>query len=137
MKALIFALVVSLAFPVMTLAEDGKAEAYFDRGMAYFKKGDNDRAIANFNKSIELDPYKDAYFYRGMAYAYKGNVDRTISDLTKSIELNPELDEAYYNRGVAYGRKGDYDRFIADYKIAARLGHVKSQKYLRDKDIGW
>jgi Flp pilus assembly protein TadD len=38
------------------------AAAYNNRGFAYLKKGDNDRAIADFTQAIQLDP-KDALAY--------------------------------------------------------------------------
>jgi tetratricopeptide (TPR) repeat protein len=32
------------------------AVAYYSRGLAYYDKGDDDRAIAEFNEAIRLDP---------------------------------------------------------------------------------
>src|SRR5580704_10711645 len=52
----------------------GLAWAYVNRGAAYFAKGDNDRAIADATKAIELDPkYDAAYYNRGNAYRKKGD----------------------------------------------------------------
>jgi tetratricopeptide (TPR) repeat protein len=64
------------------------ANAYVSRGYAYEKKGDLDRAIAEYSKAIELDP-KNAYAYndRGFVYETKGDLDRAIADLDKAIEL--------------------------------------------------
>ena len=46
-------------------------------------KGDNDRAIQNFDQAIQLDP-KDAvaYITRGTAYASKGDNDRRLRTST-------------------------------------------------------
>ena len=81
------------------------------------KKGDYDRAIADYNKALELDP-KDATAYnnRGFTYDNKGDYDKAIADYDAAIRLNPEYARAYNNRGFTYDKKGDYDRAIADYQ---------------------
>ena len=44
------------------------ADAYINRGRAYGKKGDNDRAIVDYTKAIELtNDYAVAYKNRGLA----------------------------------------------------------------------
>ena len=64
------------------------------------KKGDSDRAIEDFNKTINLNPnYVDAHNNRGVAYGEKGDFDRAIKDFNKVIELNPNYAEVYSNRG--------------------------------------
>ena len=78
--------------------------ALLSRGTAFVEKGQYDRAIAYFNKAIEINPrHADAYLNRGFAYHEKGQYDKAISDFTKAMELNPRYAEAYINRGVAHG----------------------------------
>ena len=50
---------------------DDLALAYFSRGMGYYNKGDYDRAIADYDKSIRLKP-DDA----GPSFGHHGRVDR-------------------------------------------------------------
>ena len=80
------------------------AEAYYNRGNAYGKKGDFDAAIQNLNKAIELDPeLAEVYSNRGNTYilnVLKGDFDAAIQDLGAAIALNPKYAEAYYNRGL-------------------------------------
>jgi lipoprotein NlpI len=101
---------------------NNQAINYANRGLAYNAKGDPDRAIADFNQAISINP-KGATFYnnRGIAYRNKGDLDRAIADYTQAISLNPKDHDAYYNRGIAYRNKGDLDRAIADYNQAISL----------------
>jgi len=99
-----------------------RAIAYTNRGHAYQNKGEVDRAFADFDKAIALDPkLAIAYYNRGVTYRKKGEIDRAIADYTKAIALNPKYAIAYYNRGIAYKKKGDVDRTIADYTKAIAL----------------
>ena len=46
--------------------------AYYNRGNAYADKGQYDRAIAEFDKAIKLNPkYALAYYIRGLVYSNK------------------------------------------------------------------
>jgi TonB family protein len=90
--------------------------AYIDRGGTYLQRDDNDRAIADFTKAIELDPEGAvAYNLRGVAYASKLDFDSAIADFDKAIQFDPLLKNAHYNRGSAFSRKGDEARARADF----------------------
>jgi tetratricopeptide (TPR) repeat protein len=96
--------------------------AYYNRGLAYRAKGDNDRAIGDFDAAIRLDPkYAVAYSNRGYAYFAKGDNDRAIADYNAAVRLDPKSAVAYNNRGYVYHVRGDNDRAIADYDHAIRL----------------
>src|SRR5215831_7925220 len=96
--------------------------AFNNRGNAYHAKGDDDRAVADYNESIRLDP-KYAYPYngRGNAYRGKGDNDRAIADYAMSIKLDPKYAAPHNGRGNAYRDKGDRDRALADYNEAIKL----------------
>ena len=97
-----------------------------DRGLAYARKGDLDRALADYNKALRLDPKLAlAYAGRGNAYAKKGDLDRAFADCK---EANSPRSEACAPRpttteGLVYARKGDLllNRAITDCDEAIRL----------------
>ena len=111
------------------------AIAYYSRGLAHYDKGDDGRAIAEYNEAIRLTPkYAQAYFnrgnaYRGTAYDHKGDADRAIANYSEAIRLDSNYPYAYNNRGNAYYHKGDDDRAIADYSEAIRLDPKYAQAY--------
>ena len=106
------------------------AMAYNNRGNAYAKKGDFDRAIIDYTKAIQLNPDSaDAYYNRGNAYYNKGDFNRAIADYTKTIQLNPDYADDYNNRGAAYHSKGDFDHAIIDYTKAIQLNPDSADAY--------
>jgi len=101
---------------------DDKALLHLNRGIAYTKKGDDDRAIADFNEATHFNSMHAAtYYYRGNMYVRKGEYDKAIADYNEAIRLNPEHADAYYGRGWVFGNQKEYDKAISDYSVAIGL----------------
>jgi tetratricopeptide (TPR) repeat protein len=121
-------------------AGENLSAAYNNRGDAYIKKGDYDRAIPDFSEAIRLNPSFGYYRERGIAYNEKGEYDKAIQDFSEAIHLNPNDAFAYVYRGEAYHHKRDYDPAIQDFNEAIRLSSENSRAYgsrgqvYRDKD---
>ncbi|MDE5445376.1 tetratricopeptide repeat protein [Bradyrhizobium sp. CSA207] len=116
------------------LSDYGRRAGYGERGYAYQAKGDNDRAIADYTESIELDANNSfALTARGNAYFAKGNFDRAIADYDRVIALDPEYAHDYYaysNRAVAYLSKGDLRGAIADFDRGQALSWLAAVVFL-------
>jgi tetratricopeptide (TPR) repeat protein len=71
--------------------EPNTAEAYFFNGRYLAeKRGDYDRAIADFTQAVRLDPKdKGSFYYRGASYHMKGDYARAISDYEAALRLDP------------------------------------------------
>jgi len=111
-------------------SKEDRARAYNKRGLAYVRKRNYDRAIADFGKAIALNPEKAGFYNnRGNVNRRKGEVDRAIQDYDKAIALNPKYAKAYNNRGKAYGKKGWVDRARADYDKAIKLNPKYAKAY--------
>jgi tetratricopeptide (TPR) repeat protein len=97
-------------------------EAYVRRGIEYGDKNQFDRAIAEFNEAIQLDPKNARALYnRGTAYRLMNDYDRAIADYNEAIRLDPKYAYAFAERATVYAENEDYDRAIADYNEAIRL----------------
>jgi tetratricopeptide (TPR) repeat protein len=112
------------------LSQESLSIAYNNRGNAWQKKGDSDRAMEDYDKAIKIDP-NDAYAYnnRGLLLEKKGDSYRAIADYDKAIEIDPQYAHAYNNRGLSWYAKGDYDRAIADYTKAIELDLMYTYAY--------
>jgi tetratricopeptide (TPR) repeat protein len=98
------------------------AFAHYNRGLAWLEMGEYDRAIADFDVSVRLDPTSAWTFNnRGSAWYAKADFDRAIADFDQAIRLDPEYALAYNNRGEVWKHRADFPRAIADYRQAIAL----------------
>ncbi|MBI4775309.1 MAG: tetratricopeptide repeat protein [Deltaproteobacteria bacterium] len=77
--------------------------AYHDRGVAYQKMGEMEKAIRDFDEAIRIsDQNVSAYYNRGVCYTITRVYKRAIADFQKVIELAPEDPRAYNNLAWIY-----------------------------------
>ena len=97
------------------------AGAYCIRGEAFTEKRDFDRALADLDEAMRIDPdYACAWTNRGRVYALKGDPDRAIADYDQAIRIDPGFALAFNNRGDAWFGKGDIEHALADFNAAIR-----------------
>ena len=97
------------------IASSEGAALYIARGNLYAVQGDVDRAIADYDIAITLDPNRAvAFFNRATALMEKGEIDRALFDFDHAIELDPTSADAHVGRGRAYYQKKDYAAALAD-----------------------
>jgi len=64
------------------------AESYNNRGLSYLYLGQDDRALEDFNKAIELDQtVAIMYHNRGTLYLRTGNKRLAIADFQRACDL--------------------------------------------------
>src|SRR5262249_49984855 len=82
-------------------------------------KGDVDRAIADYDAAIRINPkYAFAYGNRGVAWRSKGDLDRALADLTEAIRLDGGYTGALTHRGMTYESMGQPDKARSDFTAA-------------------
>ena len=68
------------------------AEAYYNRGIAFFIKDEIDKVIVDYTEVITLTPeHSDAYFYRGIARLHKEEWEKSRLDLTVANDMGVDL----------------------------------------------
>lgn len=126
-------LIVSGCTAVIQSGREGAknlAIAFHNRGNAFRVKAEYDRAIADFDQSIKLDPKAyDPYVDRGWTYHQKGDFDRAIESHSEAIKRDRDNERAFIGRGAAWQRKGDYDRAIKDNDEAIRINPKNALAY--------
>jgi protein O-mannosyl-transferase len=105
--------------------------SYNNRGLAFEKMGQTERALEDYEKAIAINPSFDkAYVNRGhVLFKIKGQYDRAIADFDRAIALNSSAFEAYNNRGSVYYITGWYDKAMADYDRAIVLNPSSFEAY--------
>ncbi|KAL6265299.1 hypothetical protein P5V15_002079 [Pogonomyrmex californicus] len=101
-----------------------KAQRYKNEGNVYFKTGKYDKAIAQYNKAIDICPKENvedlATFYQNRAAAYEQlkSYSAVKADCTKALELNPKYAKALLRRARASEQIGDLETALEDVTIA-------------------
>jgi predicted aspartyl protease len=101
---------------------------YNSRGNAFGINGQYDKAIADFDEAIRLNP-QDALIYanRGRARYRKGDNDQAIADYGEAIRLNPLNADYYLQRGYTQFWLGRFDASAGD--LTESLRHKANQPY--------
>lgn len=116
---------------------DGRADILFERAKALGHKNEFDRALADYDEVIRLDPKHDAaYNNRANIHDDRGNRDAALADYDAAIRLDPGNDLAYSNRCGTLSDKGEADRAIADCTEAIRL-NPKSRDAHQNRGAAW
>lgn len=106
------------------------ADAYFNRGSAYRKSDDYEKALADFNKAIEFNPKNSvAYNGRGLTYYKMKNYESAMEDYNPAIKLNPKYADAYCNRGLVWHKLKEYQKAVKDYTKAIEINPAKKKYY--------
>ena len=108
--------------------QHNRAIIYSNRANQRERMGDYEKAIADHNEAIRIDPaYAAGFMHRGNAYARHGDFDRALADHSEAIRLAPKDADSYYNRGYTFSHKGDHERAVADYTAGIELDAGKSR----------
>ena len=85
--------------------------AWNNLGILAAREGNTDRAIADFQRALEIDPgHSIALLNLGNAYRQKKDWATAKTTLERAVALNTEDPEANYSLGMVYAQLNDTDR---------------------------
>jgi tetratricopeptide (TPR) repeat protein len=95
------------------------------RGIAYSYKGDDERALADYDLCLQLRPtYGSAYNNRGLIFMRRGELQRALDEFNLAVKYTSNDQSRYlhhYNRGRLQGLMKQYDASLADFAEAQKV----------------
>jgi tetratricopeptide (TPR) repeat protein len=91
-------------------------DAQFFKAMNQKETGDTARAVASFQKALDLDPtYYDAAVQLGLLFASKK--DRlALEYFNAALRIQPKSEEVYFARAYFYQLQKEYKKALMDYR---------------------
>lgn len=86
------------------------AKGYYLRAIVYDSMKQPEKAIEDYNKTLELDPKRDAaYQRRGVDHFMTAQIKESIADFDKYLESHPDEKPHHWQRGIALYYAGRYE----------------------------
>jgi tetratricopeptide (TPR) repeat protein len=105
-------------------------EVIYQRGSLYLRLREYDLAVADFDRSLALNPYHlSALLQRGHCHRRQSKLPLAIRDYTEVLRHHPGNVPALSGRGQAYRFLGERERAIADFTEALRLEPNSASDY--------
>lgn len=105
------------------------AYAYTNRGAYYRETGRVELALADLNRSVEIEADANNLNQRGVILRQMGRPQEAINDYTKAIEDDPGNHQAWLNRANALLDLRQFQRAIQDLDKAIELRPMEAKTY--------
>ena len=110
--------------------------AYRNRAYAYANNlNDNEKALIDFNKSIELDSIGENFYYRGDFYKDIEQYDQALLDYSKAIDLDPNDMRYLFARALVYDDLEKNDKAISDLLRIIELDKDEDQLFIKEYGV--
>lgn len=101
---------------------DSDGAGYYKRGAVYLKLKVFDKALANFNKAIELSPTEPTFYdARESVLCDLKQFDKALADADHVIQIYPKSDRAYISRGFIHLKQKNDALALKDFEEAIKL----------------
>ena len=99
------------------------AEAHYHRGLAYRRSNQNDRALTDLSRALEIRPaFPAALLERARLYHLATRqLDLALADYDRLLQLEPNMAPAWSSRAQCYVELQRWQKVLADANEALRL----------------
>jgi len=112
--------------------DSGNAEAYYYRGLIYYKLEKLDLALQDFDLALRYDSTLSiVHIYKGFTYRNQGMMEDAVNEFNVYLTSNPSDTSAYSYilRGKWKQQSGDFEGAEDDYDIAVALKPIEEKYY--------
>ncbi len=97
-------------------------EANNNMGVIYQEKGLDDKAIRQYEKTLELDPnHANAYNNLANMYVDRGEMEKAEALYEKSKDLRVDNEQVHYNLATLLKKQGKFEKAIQELKMALQI----------------
>ena len=120
--------------------DSNRAEVFLGRGRAFMELDNDDNAMRDFTKCIQIEPVESTMNELGIAwstlalenrafiYREKGKLEKSLKDYTEAIKIDPSESAIYVGRGYVYHLKASPEMALSDYNKAIDLGGISDSQ---------
>lgn len=113
----------------LAAASISNAEEAYDAGLEAFRAGEDAKAIALFQRALEINPdFGDAYLKLGATFAVSGDdeaankaYEQAAKAYRKATEKDAKNARAFYGLGQAYDKLGEEEDALKAFQRAAKI----------------
>jgi tetratricopeptide (TPR) repeat protein len=111
-------------------AEPGVAFVHNSRGIAHYKAGDYPAALADFERTLQIDPtFILSLYYRGVIRHLNGDYAGALADFDVVVATYPGFAAGYDERGRTRMALDDNAGALADFTLAIQLDPYRVYAY--------
>jgi tetratricopeptide (TPR) repeat protein len=117
----------------------GSDRIFYNRGLAYMREKKYEDAIADFSRTLQMNPkVEQAYYNRARAYYALDEYKEAMSDLKLALSLNPADASAHYLRGLMLEHRACWtlarDAYLASLVAGNRFAKLKLNDLEKSKN---
>jgi tetratricopeptide (TPR) repeat protein len=99
---------------IVRVVDSAYVPGWMGRARVYIRQSDYERALADLNRAVQLDPQLvAAYNDRGFLFMQWRDYERARADFERALEIDPDYTPAYSNLAVLHTVLEEYDAAIA------------------------
>jgi len=119
------------AFEAAVANDPSKWKYYHNRSVSYAESGQLEKALADVNKVLEMQPnFATAHYNRGELYFQLGRLEDAINSYNQTLRISPRDSAAYNSRGFVHYRRGNTRAAEQDFNRAIQLNSDNVEAYV-------